>query len=514
MVFSSTTFLFFFLPLTLVLYFLVPSKTYRNIALLVVSLVFYAWGEPVYVLLMMISIAVNWAAGVLMEKLKNRKTFILVSCLIVDLAILGFFKYEGFLAIQLNEIAGIDIVPVLDLPLPIGISFYTLQAISYVVDVHKGAVPAQRNILFLGMYIAMFPQLVAGPIVRYSTVWKQIVERKTSIRKFCSGIRLFCIGLAKKVLLANTVALLADKILNCPGGAAEVGMIGVWGGVIAFTFQIFFDFAGYSDMAIGLGKMFGFDYLRNFNYPYISKSVTEFWRRWHISLGSFFRDYVYIPLGGNRVSRTRWVLNVFMVWFLTGFWHGAAYNFILWGLYYGILLAIEKMWLLDKIKRAPALVAHLYSIVVFVFGWLLFWVEDISQLYSFILAMFGAYGLTGTSTMWELSVWEYWPVFILCGIASTPVIPWLRERIMAWGSRSIPKSVFAEGGLANGKMLSATQQCDVEDWADSLKAHQGFRSTVARYCLIGTNYLCLALLVLSVMALISGSFNPFIYFRF
>ena len=301
-----------------------------------------------------------------------------------NLGLLFFFKYAGFLAQNINAAFGTSI-PDPQLPLPIGISFYTLQAVSYIVDVYRQEVPAQRNILYLGMYIAMFPQLVAGPIVRYSTIQEQILHRKETLSGFCSGLRLFCVGLAKKVLLANTVAILATAIIAQSG--AELGAIGVWGGLLAFTFQIFFDFAGYSDMAIGLGKMFGFQYLRNFNYPYLSKSGTEFWRRWHISLSSFFRDYVYIPLGGNRVSVPRWMLNILVVWLLTGLWHGAAWNFVLWGLFYGVLLIVEKQFLLRYVTRLPHALQHVYGILIFMFGWLLFWVEDMGQMRSYLAAI-------------------------------------------------------------------------------------------------------------------------------
>ena len=325
MIFSSSTFLLVFLPLTVICYFLVLGRACKNILLLLASLVFYAWGEPVYLFLMIVSIIVNWGFGVAIGSTHGpaRKALLALD-VTANLGILGFFKYEGFLAANVNALLGHALIPDLQLPLPIGISFYTLQALSYVVDVYRDEVPPQRNPLYLGMYIAMFPQLVAGPIVRYSTIQDQILHRHESLRDFAAGARLFCVGLAKKVLLANTVAILATNML-AEGGPA-IGAIGAWAGLAAYTFQIFFDFSGYSDMAIGLGKMFGFKYLRNFNYPYISRSVTEFWRRWHISLSSFFRDYVYIPLGGNRVTPPRWVCKVAGVLLHTGFWQRDAWN--------------------------------------------------------------------------------------------------------------------------------------------------------------------------------------------
>lgn len=514
MVFSSSVFLFIFLPVCLAAYFICPKRAYRNVILLVASLVFYAWGEPAYVFLMIISMVANWFAGLQIMRTPPHKKIVLIVALAINLAILGFFKYESFLANNINHLFGSDLIPDLQLPLPIGISFYTLQAISYIIDVYRGQVPAQKNMLYLGMYIAMFPQLVAGPIVRYSTVWQQIRNRKETLAKFCSGIRLFCIGLAKKVLLANVVAILADSMLS-QGGSA-IGASGAWGGLIAFTFQIFFDFAGYSDMAIGLGKMFGFEYLRNFNYPYISKSVTEFWRRWHISLGTFFRDYVYIPLGGNRVSKPRWAFNLFVVWFLTGFWHGASWNYVLWGLFYGLLLAIEKLWLGKTLKRVPSIFQHLYTIAAFVIGWLIFWIEDTASLGQYFLALFGAYGATGSSTLWELQAWSYWPVFIICIIASTPIIPWLREKLMAWAECRQSVSIFSKGELANAKSLSVYEQCNTEQWLEHAQAEKAPKShlLVLQTIFLITDIVCIMLLILSIASVISGSFNPFIYFRF
>ena len=363
MVFSSSVFLLLFLPAVLVAYFVIPNRAYRNIILLLASLLFYAWGEPVYMVLMIVSIVVNWLFAILVESREAKGAFLFAD-LAANLAILGFFKYQGFVAQNINVLFG-TAIPDLDLPLPIGISFYTLQAISYVVDVYRGEVPAQRNPLYLGMYIAMFPQLVAGPIVRYSTIRDQILNRKENLADFCAGVRLFIVGLAKKVLLANAVAILAAEMLE--GGGSQIGAAGAWAGLIAYTFQIYFDFSGYSDMAIGLGKMFGFQYLRNFNYPYISKSITEFWRRWHISLSSFFRDYVYIPLGGNRVGKPRWIFNLSVVWVLTGVWHGAAWNYVLWGVFYLVVLLLEKFVWGSALAKLPSILQHLYTIIVFMF---------------------------------------------------------------------------------------------------------------------------------------------------
>ena len=496
------------------LYFAIPNRAYRNVLLLLVSLVFYAWGEPVYVGLMILSIFLNWGLACLLERKRGKAKFILSLDLIANLLILGFFKYEGFLAENVNFLLGGDVFPDLDLPLPIGISFYTLQAVSYVIDVYRKEVPAQRNPLYLGMYIAMFPQLVAGPIVRYSTIQDQVLNRKENLRDFCSGVRLFIIGLGKKVLLANVVAILAAKMLGM--GGSEIGAVGAWAGLLAYTFQIFFDFAGYSDMAIGLGKMFGFQYLRNFNYPYISKSITEFWRRWHISLSSFFRDYVYIPLGGSRVPRPRWIFNLAVVWFLTGFWHGAAWNYILWGLFYLAILLLEKFVWGKALSKLPALFQHVYAILVFMFAWLLFWIEDMGDMWTYLQAMFGVFGPTGQSSLWELTLWEYWPVFVLCLLASTPLIPWIRAKLVSWVKGDKLKD-FLKNDIPNEKYSETAALCDYEGYlGDEMLAKAASRNRVRVFnaVLALADLALLAVLVLAVCSIVSGSFNPFIYFRF
>lgn len=511
MVFSSSVFLLVFLPLVLVAYFIVPGRAAKNCLLLLASLVFYAWGEPTYIVLMVVSIFANWLFGVLIDRASEagtRKT-LLIFDLVVNLALLCFFKYEGFLAENINALLGSSVIPDLELPLPIGISFYTLQAVSYVIDVYRREVPAQRNIVYLGMYIAMFPQLVAGPIVRYSTIQEQVLHRKETLKGFCSGLRLFCVGLAKKVLLANVVAILAAKMLKM--GGAEIGLVGAWAGLIAYTFQIYFDFGGYSDMAIGLGKMFGFQYLRNFNYPYLSKSATEFWRRWHISLSTFFRDYIYIPLGGSRVTTKRWIFNIGVVWALTGLWHGAAWNFVLWGLFYGVMLVLEKQLILKHVKRLPGVLQHLYGIVIFMFGWLLFWVEDMNAMGEYLLAMFGAFGLSGSSTLWELTAWEYVPVFAACALASTPVVPWLRAKFVAWAEgRKVTR--FLELDLPNQKRLGTKGLCEMG--YDASKVVSKSRLATLECVALAVDFALLLMLLLSIGSVVSGSFNPFIYFRF
>ena len=514
MLFSSAVFIFLFLPAFLAAYFLMPSRAARNVVLLLFSLVFYAWGEPVYVVLMVCSIFFNWALALGMEHFRSHAKALLIIDIALNLTLLGFFKYEGFFADNINALLGTALVPNLELPLPIGISFYTLQALSYVIDVYRREVPPQRNLLYLGMYISMFPQLIAGPIVRYQTIQDQVVNRHENLRDFQAGARLFSMGMAKKVLLANTVAVLATKMMSLDG--SQIGMVGAWGGLLAYTFQIFFDFSGYSDMAIGLGKMCGFQYLRNFNYPYISKSVTEFWRRWHVSLSSFFRDYVYIPLGGSRVARPRWIFNLVVVWFLTGFWHGAAWNFILWGLLNLAFLLLEKLLIGKALAKAPAALQHMYAWLAFMLCWLVFWLEDVPSIASHLMAMLGVYGITGASTAWEITVWEYVPVFAVCLLASTPVIPWLRAHLVAWAF-SAPMTNFMDTDLPHVKRLSTQGLCDYDyyfEQAGAAGSPSASRLAVCKAIMALSDVALLGLLVLSCASIISGSFNPFIYFRF
>lgn len=429
MVFSSTIFLFAFLPLFLTVYFAMLWRPAKNVVLLLFSLLFYAWGEPVYVWLMVASICFNWLFAFIIGKCGEGKTapkrFWLVAALAVNLLVLGFYKYQGFLAENVNRALGEEFIAELNLALPIGISFFTLQAITYVVDVYRGEVKVQKNPLYLGMYIAMFPQLVAGPIVRYADIEHEIDNRRATLEGFAQGLRLFCVGLGKKVLLANTAGVLADSLL--PREAAEIGFIGCFSGVAAYTFQIYFDFSGYSDMAIGLGRMLGFEFLENFNYPYISKSVTEFWRRWHMSLGTWFRDYLYIPLGGNRRGLPRQILNILIVWALTGLWHGANWTFLLWGLYYAVFLILEKVFLLKKLEKVPVL-AHIYALLVAVVGWMLFQLNSVGEVAHYWGAMFGASGAAATAAD-AFYAQSYAVILFIAAIAATPVPKKLFQRI-------------------------------------------------------------------------------------
>lgn len=419
MVFSSLTFLFAYLPIVLAVYYITPLR-WRILVLFLVSLFFYGWGEPVYILLMILSILMNWIFGIRIEYYKKRdrkrSKRNLVLCIILNLSLLGFFKYWDFIATNLNAI-GLSFMPVLNLSLPIGISFYTFQAMSYPIDLYRGDTEVQKSPVNFGAYVTMFPQLIAGPIVRYRDVAAQLKKRTETLDKFTNGITRFMTGLSKKVLLANSAGQVWEAVnaLN----PSETSVVTAWIGIACFTFQIYFDFSGYSDMAIGLGKMLGFDFLENFNYPYISKSITEFWRRWHMSLSYWFRDYVYIPLGGNRHGLKRQIINILIVWLLTGLWHGAAWNFILWGLLYGIVLIIEKTFLLKKLEKAPNWVCHVYTMIVVMIAWALFANTDITQAFHYIGMMFGgAASFINSATLFFLR--DHFVLLTVCVIACTP----------------------------------------------------------------------------------------------
>ena len=423
MIFSSLFFICIFLPVTLILYYIVPRKA-KNFVLLLMSLVFYAWGEPVYVLLMIFSIIYNYyaARSIAYYRDTNKtkmRTLVFIICLIINLGLLCFFKYYGFVIENINGLFHLSL-PIRNLALPIGISFYTFQTLSYVIDVYKGNVKVQKNIINFGAYITMFPQLIAGPIVRYADIERQLSDRVLSFEKFAEGCGWFIIGLAKKVLLANNIGMLYDAIFA--QAAPERAVLTTWLGVIAFTFQIYFDFSGYSDMAVGLGKMLGFEFVQNFNYPYISKSATEFWRRWHISLGTWFREYVYIPMGGNRVSAIKHIRNIFVVWILTGFWHGAAWNFVFWGLYYAILLLLEKYVYGKALKKAGPVVGHIYTIIIFVLGWLIFCSPTVPDLAQNFASMFGILHtpFIDAATLYFLRTNAV--LLIICTLCSTPLI--------------------------------------------------------------------------------------------
>ena len=425
MVFSSLVFLFAFLPIVLVIYYIIP-RSLRNYFLLLADLVFYGWGEPVLILLMIFSIVVNYFAGLMIAKSPGRKKTVLIISVIVDIGLLAFFKYAGFIGSNLNIILPFADIPVLSIPLPVGISFYTFQIMSYVIDVYRGDTPAQKNIVSFGTYVSLFPQLIAGPIVRYKDIDAQLNGRRENIDLFAKGVRLFVLGLAKKVLLANSMGLMWDTLRESP----SPGALGAWAGLIAFSFQIYFDFSGYSDMARGLGNMLGFEFLINFDYPYISKSITEFWRRWHISLGTWFKEYVYIPLGGNRKGKGRQIVNILIVWMLTGLWHGASWNFLLWGLYFGALLIIEKLFLLKVLDRLPAVFAHIYSLLFIVLGWALFYYSDdvggFSALAAFAGSLFSDPLISSDAVHIILS---FLPVVVVSAVASTPLIRKVYYRI-------------------------------------------------------------------------------------
>lgn len=433
MVFSSLIFLFAFLTVTLIAYFISPFK-YRNLVLFVVSLVFYGWGEPKYILVMLFSITTAYVCGFFIGKYrdKDKKTariFLTIS-IILNLAFLLFFKYANFFFENISYLS----IPFLaniktDITLPIGISFYTFQIMSYSIDLYRGDTETQKNYISFGAYVVLFPQLIAGPIVRYKDIASALKSRKETIDKFASGARRFCAGLAKKVILADSAAAVVEYFRTANEFAPSV--LGTWTIVLAFTFQIYFDFSGYSDMAIGLGKMFGFEFLENFNYPYISRSITEFWRRWHISLSTWFKEYVYIPLGGNRKGLLVQYRNIAVVWLLTGFWHGAAWNFVIWGAYFGILLMIEKTFLLRILEKLPHFVGHIYTLLLIMFGWLIFSSTSLSEIWSYLRLMFGVGASLTTSTV-SYDVIRLLPLFVVCIVASTPLAKksynWLIEK--------------------------------------------------------------------------------------
>ncbi|MCI6745911.1 MAG: MBOAT family protein [Anaerolactibacter massiliensis] len=419
MVFSSLTFLFAYLPIVLAVYYLVPMR-WRNLVLLLVSLFFYGWGEPVYILVMIFSILMNWIFGNFISRYRDsdrkKAKHFLVGCIVVNLALLGFFKYWDFFASNLNHL-GLSL-PILRLSLPIGISFYTFQTMSYPIDLYRKQTDPQKSLVSFGAYVCMFPQLIAGPIVRYVDVAKQLDHRTLSRQSFYDGTRRFIVGLCKKVLLANNAGQVFETISQLP--VSERSVLTAWLGIILYAFQIYFDFSGYSDMAIGLGKMLGFDFPENFNYPYISDSITEFWRRWHMTLSFWFRDYVYIPLGGNRHGLKRQLINIMIVWLLTGFWHGASWNFVLWGVYYGVILIMEKLFLLKWLKKSPGWVRHVYTIFVFLIGWVLFAFTDLNAIGGYLSSLFFASGVLADGRAW-FYLRDNMVLLIVSTIACTPI---------------------------------------------------------------------------------------------
>ena len=472
MIFSSLIFLFVFLPIVLTAYYISSTK-FKNIILLLASLFFYAWGEHVYILIMLLSILCNYIFGILVYKNDNKsgKKVSLLVAVMFNIGMLGVFKYSGFIVYNLNQFLGIN-MPIPSLRLPLGISFFTFQALSYVVDVYRNDAKVQKNLFNLALYISLFPQLVAGPIVRYQTVADQIEQRSHSIDKFGEGVNRFVIGLFKKVVISNSLGVIVDSVfMNNP---KDIAVATAWLAIISYSLQIFFDFSGYSDMAIGLGKMFGFDFLENFNYPYISKSVSEFWRRWHISLGSWFRDYVYIPLGGSRRGKVRTYINLFVVWFLTGFWHGASWNFIAWGLYFGILIAIEKAFLEKMILKRFSPIAHIYLILAVIGGWILFRSDNLWYAYDFTKTMFGINKthLYDATTFTYLNDNLYLIIFAI--VLSTPVFPYIGNKIKNKNPKLL-ENIFAYAG--------------------------------------NSIILCVLLLIV-IMNLVNSTYNPFLYFRF
>nr|WP_312430686.1 MBOAT family O-acyltransferase [Lacrimispora sp.] len=467
MVFSSITFLYYFLPLVIGVYFACLKKL-KNSALLISSLIFYGWGEPKYIVFMVLSIVVNYFLGLLIERYSGSvwgKRWLLVS-LVFSLGMLGYFKYVDFFIANINSVTGLS-VPLLNVVLPIGISFYTFQILSYTIDVYRKNTKAQRNLLSLATYVAFFPQLIAGPIVRYTDIAQALDRREHSLLKARIGIRRFLFGISKKVLIANTLGELCKVFADSP----ERNVLFYWLYAVAFTLQIYFDFSGYSDMAIGLGKIFGFDFQENFNYPFISQSITELWRRWHMSLGTWFRDYLYIPLGGNRVGKMRWLFNIFLVWMLTGLWHGAAWNFVLWGLLFAILLMLEKLWLSSFLKKMPKSISHLYVMLLVIISFVIFDAPDLPASAERLRSMFGMSGLPLTGVQSAYYLRSYLIIFV---IAIT-------------GSTDLPKRII-------GRIRKMPFGAIALTWAEPV--------------------VCVVMLLLTTAYLIDASFNPFLYFRF
>ena len=472
MVFSSLEFLFLYFAVSIFIYFAVPLKL-RNFVLLVVSLVFYGWGEPVYVVIMIYSIIVDYICGYFAGKYretdKKKAKAAVITSAVMNLAVLGFFKYYTFIVtnLQLIPLDFLQAIPTFEnIELPIGISFYTFQTMSYTIDIYRGDAKVQKNITSFGAYVTLFPQLIAGPIVRYQDVDDQLRSRPHNIELFASGIRTFVCGLAKKILLANAAGELWDHFRTLSETNATV--LGSWVGLVFYAFQIYFDFSGYSDMAIGLGKMMGFRFKENFFYPYVSKSITEFWRRWHISMGTWFREYVYIPLGGNRCAKWKMYRNIIVVWLVTGFWHGASWNYVLWGFYYCLFLLIEKAFLLKKLEKAPAFVGHIYSLAVVLFGWWLFVFEDMSAGVAYLGHMFGqgVAGFTEPGVTFDV-LRNIFFIIILC-IASTP----------------LPRKIYYK----------------------LYEKNQVWRCVLAVVAVVG--------LVVCTAYLVESSYTPFLYFRF
>lgn len=424
MIFSSLYFLFEFLPIVLLVYYLVPKK-FRNTFLLIANLIFYGFGEPIYILIMIASIFIDYTHGILVEKYRDRDKlarYFVGQSIVLNLGLLFFFKYANFFLVNIQEALGFfQIYTIKDLTLPIGISFYTFQTMSYTIDIYRQDAKAQRKLIDFGVYVTLFPQLIAGPIVKYKDIATQLTDRRESFQQFASGIKIFTFGLFKKVMLANNIGMLWDIYKSTPTN--ELSILGAWLGIIAFTLQLYFDFSGYSDMARGLGRMLGFEFMENFNYPFISKSATEFWSRWHISLGTWFREYVYYPLGGNRGGKLKLYRNIFVVWFLTGFWHGASWNYAFWGLYFAVILIIEKSFLLSFLKKLPIFVSHIYAFVMILISMAIFAIEGSGkQALSYISVMLGNsnLGFVDTTTLYYIQ--NYGVILIICALFSIPLL--------------------------------------------------------------------------------------------
>ncbi len=521
MVFSSVVFLYIFLPIMLLIYFIVPKKV-KNLVMIIASFIFFAWGEIRYIPIMLLLAVMDfWCGNKINQNWDNKKkkTIYLWIDVGVNLLILFFFKYADFIISSINGITGLDI-PLLNIPLPIGVSFNTFQSLSYIIDVYRGTVTCEKSFYNYLTYTTLFPQIIAGPIVRYETVDEELVDKKISLDNFSLGMKRFIIGLGKKVLIANNVGALWNVIET--GGYGEMTVLLSWIGIISFALQIYFDFSGYSDMAIGLAKIFGMDFDENFNYPYISKSITEFWRRWHITLSSWFRDYIYIPLGGNRKGLPKQIRNILIVWALTGAWHGASWNFVLWGLYFGVILIIEKLFMLKVLEKLPNFFKHLYTIVLVLISWVIFAFEDLTQVGTYLSTMFDLNGASFANPEAIYYLKNYIVIIIIGIICSIPIAQTLKNRIKSKenSSNNIEnlKETEQQIGETRNKVLDkdiAMEQTktEINDNNNEKRAlKNGKKAKALMYTFASLGYV--AIILLSTASLVNNSFNPFLYFRF
>lgn len=518
MVFSSVVFLYIFLPIMLLIYFIVPKK-FKNLVMIIASFVFFAWGEIRYIPIMLLLAVMDYWCGNKINKYwedKKKKRLYLWIDVGVNLLILFFFKYADFIISSINGVTGLNI-PLLHIPLPIGVSFNTFQSLSYIIDVYRGTVVCEKSFYNYLTYTTLFPQIIAGPIVRYETVDEELVDKKISLDNFSLGMKRFIIGLGKKVLIANNVGALWNVIET--GAYGEMTVLLSWVGIISFALQIYFDFSGYSDMAIGLAKIFGMEFDENFNFPYISKSITEFWRRWHITLSSWFRDYIYIPLGGNRKGLPKQVRNILIVWALTGAWHGASWNFVLWGVYFGVILIIEKLFMLKVLEKIPKIFGHIYAIFLVLISWVIFAFEDLGKIGSYLGAMFGLNGVVAVNPETLYYLQNYILIIIVGIICSIPI---LQHRKKAVKENKLQNAELNES-IQVENIEGQAQVAEVENGKEQLNEQLDSKAQSSKHkdskkkqivISIATSVGYVLIVVICTASLVNNSFNPFLYFRF